>query len=177
MAAHTAGASCPSTARRLSNSRVRCSLSLGCCAHVTLATDRRHNLVADAERAHGAPLLSSAALGMDDATYRLLMELQFREITPEDYQTLTVLDETVKPKSLDHCKLSLFPTMHIVDVSGTMQVCRVSHAPSSHGHQAAAHEWRPLVAVPQLVPRVPGGLCCGRGGMMWCVLRHASDRC
>lgn len=58
----------------------------------------------DAERQHGAPLLSSAALGVDDATYKLLMELQFREITPEDYQTLTVLDDSVKPKALEHCK-------------------------------------------------------------------------
>ena len=51
---------------------------------------------------------------MDAETYRVLIELQFREIKPEDYNTLTVLDETVAPKSLDRKKLNLFPTHRVV---------------------------------------------------------------
>lgn len=84
---------------------------------------RQDNDVVIAQRAHGAPLLSATALGMDDATYRLLMDLQFRDITPEDYQTLTVLDETVKPKALENCKLDLFPTQSVVEgENGTLEV-------------------------------------------------------
>ncbi len=45
-----------------------------------------------------------ARAGLDEATYQTLINLQFREISPDDYQTLSVLDETIKPKSLDHRK-------------------------------------------------------------------------
>ena len=45
-------------------------------------------------------MLSAADLGMDESTYRLLVGLQFRDITPEDYTTLAVLDESVAPKGL-----------------------------------------------------------------------------
>lgn len=44
--------------------------------------------------------IDAAALGLDDATVRLLHELQFRDVRPEDYELLGRLDEQVeKPAS------------------------------------------------------------------------------
>ena len=59
---------------------------------------------AEAEQLQGGPLLSAEAMGVDEATYRLLMDLQFRDITPEDYEVLGELDKSVAPKKLDHKK-------------------------------------------------------------------------
>jgi len=63
------------------------------------------------------PLLSgersaelAAALGMDLLTYRALMQLQQRDITPEDFSILGALDESQKPSKLDVAVLHLFPT-------------------------------------------------------------------
>ena len=39
-------------------------------------------------------------MGVDVATYDMLMDLQHRDITPEDYDTLRTLDLSVKPKTL-----------------------------------------------------------------------------
>ena len=45
-------------------------------------------------------VIDAEALGVDAATARLLRELQFREVSPEDYELLGRLDEQVeKPKS------------------------------------------------------------------------------
>lgn len=51
----------------------------------------------------------AAELGLDEATYRLLKELEAREITPEDYGLLSQLDESVKPPTLSSEELSRFP--------------------------------------------------------------------
>merc|ERR1712113_1016109 len=51
-------------------------------------------------------------LGLDDATYRMLCELQNRDIRPEDYDLLSRLDESVKPKTLDVNQLQHFPTFN-----------------------------------------------------------------
>lgn len=37
--------------------------------------------------------------------YNMLMDLQHREITPEDYETLRNLDSTVVPRTLSHARL------------------------------------------------------------------------
>jgi len=47
------------------------------------------------ERQVGETLVTAEELGMDEATYLTLLELQYREITPEDFQTLVVLDESL----------------------------------------------------------------------------------
>lgn len=51
----------------------------------------------------------AAALGLDEATYRLLKELEAREITPEDYDLLSRLDEATKPPTLSSEELCRFP--------------------------------------------------------------------
>merc|ERR1712110_815507 len=51
----------------------------------------------------------AAQLGLDVATYRLMRQLQGREIVPEDYELLGRLDETVKPKTLSTEELNSFP--------------------------------------------------------------------
>ena len=61
-----------------------------------------NKLAYSAFASHHRPVLQ--ALGMEDAAYRALLDLQFRDVTPEDYALLTFLDETVKPKSLEHKK-------------------------------------------------------------------------
>merc|ERR1712048_1142896 len=50
----------------------------------------------------------AAQLGLDVATYRLMRQLQGREIVPEDYELLGRLDETVKPKTLSIEDLNSF---------------------------------------------------------------------
>merc|ERR1712048_932356 len=50
----------------------------------------------------------AAQLGLDVATYRLMRQLQGREIMPEDYELLGRLDETVKPKTLSIEDLNSF---------------------------------------------------------------------
>jgi len=44
-------------------------------------------------------------MGVDLSTYNLLMDLQHRDITPEDYETLSQLDRSVKPKTLPRSRL------------------------------------------------------------------------
>ena len=48
---------------------------------------------------------AAASAGMDLMTYNLLMELQHRDITPEDYDTLRRLDSSVQPKTLSRQRL------------------------------------------------------------------------
>mmetsp|Transcript_65552 Transcript_65552/g.152273 ORF Transcript_65552/g.152273 Transcript_65552/m.152273 type:complete len:278 (+) Transcript_65552:64-897(+) len=52
---------------------------------------------------------AAASLGVDVATFRLLQELQRREIKPEDYELLGRLDESVKRRTLRREQLSRFP--------------------------------------------------------------------
>jgi len=49
-------------------------------------------------RAARAP--AAASMGVDVSTYNMLMDMQHRDITPEDYDMLTRLDSSVQPKTL-----------------------------------------------------------------------------
>jgi len=53
---------------------------------------------------------AAAALGLDVATYRLLRQLEEREIVPEDYELLGSLDAATKPATLNREDLQRFPT-------------------------------------------------------------------
>jgi len=55
-------------------------------------------------------LAAATALGVDVATYRLLIELERREISPEDYDLLGRLDEPVRPTTLRPEQLKRFPS-------------------------------------------------------------------
>ena len=44
---------------------------------------------------------------------KLMQELQFRDITPEDYDLLLVLDESVKKKTLDQEQLNALPVVEL----------------------------------------------------------------
>jgi hypothetical protein len=57
---------------------------------------------------HDATL--AAGLGLDVETYRMLKQLEEREITPEDYELLGRLDEPTAPKTLQPQQLRRFPT-------------------------------------------------------------------
>jgi len=50
---------------------------------------------------------AAVSAGVDLSTYNLLMDLQHRDITPEDYETLRRLDSSVQPKTLSLAKLEL----------------------------------------------------------------------
>jgi len=52
----------------------------------------------------------AAELGLDIATYRMLRQLEEREIVPEDYELLGRLDEVVKPATLTNEDLLRFDT-------------------------------------------------------------------
>merc|ERR1739848_726955 len=52
----------------------------------------------------------AAQLGIDEATFRQLRALENRDIRPEDYDLLGVLDSNVKKKTLDAKRLQIFPT-------------------------------------------------------------------
>jgi len=57
---------------------------------------------------------AAATVGVDLPTYNLLMDLQHRDITPEDYDTLRHLDRSVKPKTLPRSKLEArAPCWHV----------------------------------------------------------------
>ena len=55
--------------------------------------------------------VSAEALGVDVATARLLAELQYRDITPEDYATLGVLDENIAKPTLDESEVQALPEL------------------------------------------------------------------
>ena len=55
--------------------------------------------------------VSAEALGVDAATARLLAELQYRDITPEDYATLGVLDENIAKPTLDESEVQALPEL------------------------------------------------------------------
>eukprot|EP00965_Chrysotila_dentata_P092696 3059737-Pleurochrysis_carterae.AAC.1 len=51
------------------------------------------------------PEAAAANMGVDVRTYNMLMDLQHRDITPEDYETLRRLDSSIKPKTLSRSAL------------------------------------------------------------------------
>jgi hypothetical protein len=52
----------------------------------------------------------AAQLGLDVETYRMLRQLEQRDIRPEDYELLGRLDDAVKPKTLNIADLERFMT-------------------------------------------------------------------
>lgn len=71
--------------------------------------DERIRDIDEEVQAYGGPVLSAAELEMDACTYRLLLRLQLRDITPEDYSVLTALDETVSKPKMEEKKIIKFP--------------------------------------------------------------------
>jgi len=54
--------------------------------------------------------VAAAELGLDVGTYRMLKQLEQRDIVPEDYELLGRLDESIKPATLRPEQLRRFPT-------------------------------------------------------------------
>ena len=48
---------------------------------------------------------AAVSAGLDIFTYNMIMDLQHRDITPEDYETLRRLDSSVQPKTISLEKL------------------------------------------------------------------------
>merc|ERR1719453_1681754 len=68
--------------------------------------------VGDSGRARGARAAAAAAaieLGVDVGTYRLLEQLQFGNITPEDYELLLALHAPANTQTLDFAAIERIP--------------------------------------------------------------------
>lgn len=66
----------------------------------------------------------NAAGDLDSALINLLITLQHRDLTPEDYDTLLQLDDTVAPKTLDQDIIASFKT-DIVDANSVGDTCAI----------------------------------------------------
>jgi len=104
---------------------------------------------------------AAASMGIDLPTYNLLMELQHRDITPEDYETLRHLDSSTKPKTVSRSRLEArAPCWHVPSdsapssayrlVDQTCSICleyfkvgdRARRLPCSHVfHASCIDEW------------------------------------
>ena len=78
----------------------------------------------------GRQVLSAEELGMDRETWELLLQLQHREINPNDYNVLLELDNRVEKPSLAKRKLRLFPTARVAECAGESVVVRVFSPPA-----------------------------------------------
>ncbi|XP_033731110.1 uncharacterized protein LOC117320704 [Pecten maximus] len=67
---------------------------------------------------------NNAAQDLDNALVNLLITLQHRDLTPEDYETLLRLDETVAPKTLQMDVVASFKT-DIVNESCVNDTCAI----------------------------------------------------
>jgi len=62
---------------------------------------------------------AAAAMGVDARTYSMLMDLQHRDITPEDYETLQGLDAATTPKTVPRATLQkIAPCWSIAERGG-----------------------------------------------------------
>ena len=66
---------------------------------------------AEMEAAYTASLLDE--LDVDPRLAQLLVELQTRDATPEDYELLLLLDESVEPATLDEAQVEVMATMTV----------------------------------------------------------------
>lgn len=66
----------------------------------------------------------NAASGLESDLVNVLINLQHRELTPEDYETLLRLDDTVAPKTIDKSLLSELKTDTVTDATAG-DVCAV----------------------------------------------------
>jgi len=106
--------------------------------------------------------------GVDVPTYNLLLDLQHRDITPEDYDTLRRLDSSVAPRTLPLEKLQqLAPSFHIpAETAGSTHgtACRVravatrSTAPRATGLSSPVRRTR---RTPRALPASDGECCSG----------------
>ncbi len=67
-------------------------------------------------------------------TYQQLLELQTRDLTPEDYERLLMLDNTVKPKTLSEDALAKFARSS-ASAQHTEQLCTVCQMNYCEGEQ------------------------------------------
>ena len=71
---------------------------------------------------------AAARCGVDLHTYTTLLELQHRDITPEDYDVLQQLDTSTKPKTLTQGLLDARFPAWVVPESGPLPPTEASHA-------------------------------------------------
>lgn len=71
---------------------------------------------------------ASLAVEASNAVMNQLIALQTRELTPEDYEILLLLDQSVKPKTLSKEKVNTFPCVILdCDCSDTCTICMTSY--------------------------------------------------
>ena len=85
---------------------------------------------------------AAARCGVDLHTYTTLLELQHRDITPEDYDVLQQLDTSTKPKTLTQGLLDARFPAWVVPESGPLPPTEASHA---SGKLRRATCWTTLV--------------------------------
>jgi len=78
--------------------------SLSTIASLASASDPRFALIRPVMLTHEREAAAVSA-GLDIFTYNMIMDLQHRDITPEDYETLRRLDSSVQPKTISLEKL------------------------------------------------------------------------
>ncbi|CAD5111091.1 unnamed protein product [Dimorphilus gyrociliatus] len=77
------------------------------------------------ERKHAITSQRNAANDLDIELVNLLMELQNRDIRPEDYDVLLRLDETVAPKTVDNATVKSFNTIIVSEEMLKNQQCTI----------------------------------------------------
>jgi len=84
-------------------------------ARLQLELAEHHNRILWEREAHA----NASELGMDIHTYNMLLSMQHRDITPEDYEVLGKLDASLKPKTLDQAVLDeLMPAWRVPSQAG-----------------------------------------------------------
>ena len=76
---------------------------------------------------------AAVSAGVDLMTYNMLVDLQHRDITPEDYDTLRRLDSSVQPKTLTSERLEeLCPTWTMPNTGTESSSGPVTRAAAAH---------------------------------------------
>lgn len=79
---------------------------------------------------HNAVASSTASLAVNasSSVMNQLLALQTRELTPEDYEILLLLDQSVKPKTLSKEKVNTFPCVILdCDCEDTCTICMTTY--------------------------------------------------
>ena len=112
---------------------------------------------------------AAANVGVDTGTYNLLMDMQHRDITPDDYEMLRSLDTSVKPKTLSPRMLEIrAPCWEIPDtcLPGTCMTETGGGACSSAAEQRCSICMESLVAGERVrrLPCIPARSKCSGPG-------------
>jgi len=95
------------------------------------------NLLSEIYQINSAIVESQTQLAPCGLSYQQILELQTRELTPEDYEMLSILDETIKKKTLSQKDVELFPKQTIDNellkkLTDTCTICMTNYGIGEH---------------------------------------------